>query len=60
MTQFFIKNSKIGDIASILKPMISKEAVLETLEDTKQLIITDVSTNIRYISTSFHLNLPLS
>lgn len=46
---FRVKNAKIGSIASIIRPMISTEAILETSADTRQLIITDVTSNIKKI-----------
>ena len=46
---FRIKNAKIDSIASIIRPMISTEAILELSVDTRQLIITDVLSNIKKI-----------
>lgn len=46
---FRVKNAKIASIASIIRPMISTEAILEVSPDTRQLIITDVVSNIKKI-----------
>ena len=46
---FQIKNAKVATVASVIRPMISTSALLETSIETKQLIITDITTNIRKI-----------
>lgn len=48
---FRIKHANPITIAGILKPMLSSTATLEVSPETKQLIITDVSTNVNKIST---------
>ncbi len=47
---FPIKNTSIEAISTVIKPMISKNALLEILANERQLIITDVSTNIKKIA----------
>lgn len=46
---FQIKNAKIDSIATVIKPMISTEAMLEVLPETKHLIVTDLVSNIQKI-----------
>jgi type III secretion protein C len=48
---FRIKNASLGTIASIIKPMLSDTALLEVSAETKQLIVTDITTNVDKIST---------
>ena len=48
---FRIKNASLTTVASIIKPMLSDSALLETSLETKQLIITDITTNVDKIST---------
>lgn len=43
---FQIRNVKVESVASIIKPMISSEAILEVSKETGQLIMTDVRTNV--------------
>jgi type II secretory pathway component GspD/PulD (secretin) len=43
---FRIKEAKVDSIAGVIKPMISSAALLETLPETKQLILTDVTANV--------------
>ncbi|MCI0381462.1 MAG: hypothetical protein L0207_00185 [Chlamydiae bacterium] len=50
-----IRNSNISSIASILKPMVSKAAILETINESKQIIITDIATNIENICNLLQL-----
>lgn len=52
VTKVFRLNTLEADRAAIiLRPMISASALVEVLKDTNQLIITDLSSNIREIST---------
>jgi type III secretion protein C len=46
---FQLKNVQVATLVPILKPMISKDAQLETLVDSQTLIITDINTNIKKI-----------
>ncbi len=48
---FRIKNASLDTVASIIKPMLSDSALLEVSAETKQLIVTDITTNIDKIST---------
>lgn len=47
---FRIKNANINTVASILKPMVSDAALIEISLETRQLIVTDIATNIEQIS----------
>lgn len=47
---FPIKNTSIEALSSVIKPMISKNALLEILPNERQLIITDVTANIKKIA----------
>lgn len=47
---FRIKNADLQTLFNILKPMISEQAILEISPSTKQLIATDVSSNMEKIS----------
>lgn len=47
---FRVKNTKVDSLANIIRPMISTEALIEISYDTRQLIITDVTSNIKKIS----------
>lgn len=47
---FRIRNAKLDSLAAILRPMISTEALMELSADTRQLIITDLTTNVKKIS----------
>jgi len=48
---FRIRNASLNSIASIIRPMLSDSALLEMSAETKQLIITDITTNVDKIST---------
>ncbi len=48
---FRIKNANLNTVASVVKPMLSDSALLEVSSETKQLIVTDVTTNVDKIST---------
>ena len=48
---FRIKNANLDTVASIIKPMLSDSALLEVSSETKQVIITDITTNVDKIST---------
>ncbi|MFA6501982.1 MAG: secretin N-terminal domain-containing protein, partial [Parachlamydiales bacterium] len=47
---FPIKNKNTDAVAAIIKPMISTDAVLELLPLERQIIVTDISTNIAKIA----------
>jgi type III secretion protein C len=46
---FRINEAKVNTIAKIIRPLISKNALLETSSETKQIIVTDITTNISKI-----------
>jgi type II secretory pathway component GspD/PulD (secretin) len=48
---FRIKNANINTVATVIKPMLSDSALVEVSPETKQLIITDITTNVDKIST---------
>jgi type III secretion protein C len=48
---FRIKNASLNTVASVIKPMLSDSALLEVSAETKQLIITDITTNVDKISS---------
>lgn len=48
---FRIKNANINSIASIIKPMTSQGALIEVSAETRQLIVTDITTNVEQIAT---------
>lgn len=48
---FRILNAKPESLAAIIRPMISTEALLEVSVETRQLIITDVSTNVNKVAS---------
>jgi type II secretory pathway component GspD/PulD (secretin) len=43
---FRVKNTTPDAIATVIRPMISTAALLETSPDTKQLILTDITANV--------------
>lgn len=48
---FRLKNANLNTVASVIKPMLSDSALLEVSSETRQLIITDITTNVDKIST---------
>lgn len=48
---FRIKNASLDTVASVVKPMLSDSALLEVSAETKQIIVTDITTNVDKIST---------
>ncbi len=48
---FRIKNANLNTVATVIRPMLSDSALLEVSLETKQLIITDITTNVDKIST---------
>lgn len=51
---FRIQNANLSTIASILRPMLSQGAILESSVETRQLIITDITTNVDKVGTLIH------
>lgn len=47
---FRIKNANLNTVASIIKPMMSEDSLVEISAETKQLIVTDITTNVDKIS----------
>jgi type II secretory pathway component GspD/PulD (secretin) len=47
---FRIQNASLTSIANIIKPMISKNAMLDVSPETRQLIVTDITTNVDKIA----------
>ena len=47
---FRLKNASPGSIAAILRPMISQNALIEVSNETNQLIVTDITTNVDQIA----------
>ncbi|MDE3045249.1 MAG: hypothetical protein KGJ02_01195 [Verrucomicrobiota bacterium] len=47
---FRMKNAKPDSIAAIVRPMISQSAILEVSPETRQVILTDVRTNVDKIA----------
>ncbi|HSW86639.1 MAG TPA: secretin N-terminal domain-containing protein [Rhabdochlamydiaceae bacterium] len=48
---FRVKNASPNTIAGIIRPMTSKMAMIEVSNETRQLIVTDITTNVEQIST---------
>lgn len=48
---FRIKNANLTTVANIIRPMLSVSAMVDTSLETKQLIITDVITNVEKVAT---------
>ncbi|MBS0651741.1 MAG: hypothetical protein JSR93_11320 [Verrucomicrobia bacterium] len=52
VTQVFrIKNANPNAVAGILRPMTSKGALIEVSNETRQLIVTDITTNVEKIAS---------
>jgi type III secretion protein C len=47
---FRIKNASVASIATIIRPMTSKGALIEVSAETRQLIVTDITTNVDKIA----------
>ncbi len=47
---FRIRNGNLPTVASVVKPMLSDSALLEISPETRQIIITDITTNVDKIS----------
>ena len=48
---FRIKNANLNSLSSIIRPMMSKAAMLDVSNETRQLIVTDIITNVDKIAT---------
>lgn len=48
---FRIKNGNINTIAGIIRTMVSDSAMIEISSETRQLIVTDIATNVEQIAT---------
>lgn len=58
---FRIKNANAATLVNILKPMMSTTALLEVSQETRQLIVTDIATNVEKIASLLaSLDAPLS
>ncbi len=52
VTQVFrIKNANANSIAAIIRPMCSDSALIEVSAETRQLIVTDITTNVEQIAS---------
>ncbi|MBS0629850.1 MAG: hypothetical protein JSS30_06465 [Verrucomicrobia bacterium] len=47
---FRIQNASLTSVANIIRPMISKGAMLDVSPETRQLIVTDITTNVDKIA----------
>lgn len=47
---FRIKNASVSSIANIIRPLTSKTALIEVSNETRQLIVTDITTNVDKIA----------
>lgn len=58
---FQLKNASITSMAAIIRPLMSTTALLEILPESRQLIVTDVPTNVDQIAVLLHtIDIPLS
>ena len=48
---FRIKNANLNSVAAIIRPMTSSTALIEVSNETRQLIVTDIVTNVEKISS---------
>ncbi|NDD58661.1 MAG: hypothetical protein EBZ47_05315, partial [Chlamydiae bacterium] len=48
---FRIKNAAVSSVANIIRPMTSKTALIEVSNETRQLIVTDITTNVEKIAS---------
>ncbi len=46
---FRIKNANLNTVATIIRPMVSSTSLIEVSNETRQLIVTDVTTNVEKI-----------
>ena len=47
---FRIKNANVNTVAGIIRPMTSSTALIEVSNETRQLIVTDIATNVEQIT----------
>jgi len=58
---FRVKNANLTTLVNILRPMVSASALLEVSQETRQLIVTDITTNVEKIASLLtSLDTPLS
>lgn len=48
---FRVKNTSVESIAAIIQSMISAQAVLDVLPETRQIILTDITTNLEKVES---------
>jgi len=48
---FRLKNANLNSVAAIIRPMISSTALIEVSNETRQLIVTDIVTNVEKIAS---------
>ncbi|HSX03288.1 MAG TPA: secretin N-terminal domain-containing protein [Rhabdochlamydiaceae bacterium] len=48
---FRVKNANLAAVAGIIKPMMSAAAIVDVYNETRQLIVTDISTNVEKVAT---------
>ena len=46
---FQIRNARPESVAGVIRPMISTDAILELFSDTRQIILTDITSNVQRI-----------
>lgn len=46
---FRVENANLSSVATILRPMVSASAIIDVVPETKQLIITDITTNVEKV-----------
>jgi len=51
---FRIENANLSSVATILRPMLSSRAMIDTSAETRQLIVTDITTNVDKVATLIH------
>lgn len=47
---FRVKNTSVESVAAIVQSMISSQAVLDVLPETRQIILTDITTNLEKVA----------
>jgi type II secretory pathway component GspD/PulD (secretin) len=48
---FRIKNASVSSLANIIRPLTSRSALIEVSPETRQLIVTDITTNVEKIGS---------
>lgn len=51
---FRIENANLSSVATILRPMLSSQAMIDTSDETRQLIVTDITTNVDKVAKLIH------